>query len=115
MFGIAGDEQRDTGGKVVRFAVGQNLSRLDDFAVHDEFDDPHATTLYMDLRNGRLLQRLDTHRRVKRWLFAFFHSWDWLPLLHKRPLWDVLLVAGSLGGLVISLTGMVIGWRRLVR
>jgi len=80
-----------------------------------EFDDPHATALYMDLRNGRLLQRLDTHRRVKRWLFAFFHSWDWLPLLHRRPLWDVLLIAGSVGGLLISMTGVVIGWRRLFR
>jgi uncharacterized iron-regulated membrane protein len=80
-----------------------------------EFDDPHATTLYMDLRNGRLVQRLDTRGRVKRWLFAFFHSWDWLPLLDRRPLWDVLLIAGSIGGLLISLTGIVIGWRRLIR
>ena len=80
-----------------------------------EFDDPHSTTLYMDLRNGRIVQRLDTHRRVKRWLFAFFHSWDWRPLLDNRPVWDLLLIAGSIGGLLISLTGIVIGWRRLVR
>jgi hypothetical protein len=80
-----------------------------------EFDDPYATTLYMDLRNGRLLQHLDDRRRVKRWLFAFFHSWDWLPLLDRRPLWDVLLIVGSIGGLLISLTGIVIGWRRLIR
>jgi len=80
-----------------------------------EFDDPHSTALYMDMRNGRMVQRLDTHRRVKRWLFTFFHSWDWRPLLDSRPVWDVLLIIGSIGGLLISLTGIVIGWRRLVR
>jgi len=80
-----------------------------------EFDDAYSTALFMDLRNGRLLQRLDTHRRVKRWLFTFFHSWDWRLLLDSRPVWDVLLIIGSIGGLLISLTGIVIGWRRLVR
>ena len=41
------------------------------------------------------------------------HSWDWLPLLERRPLWDVLLIVLSLGGAVMSVTGVVIGWRRL--
>jgi hypothetical protein len=80
-----------------------------------EFDDRHSTALYMDLRNGRMLERLDTPRRVQRWLFAFFHSWDWWPLLIRRPLWDILLILGSLGGMVISVSGIVIGWRRLTR
>ena len=26
------------------------------------------------------------------------HSWDWLPLLERRPLWDVVLIVLSLGG-----------------
>lgn len=80
-----------------------------------EFDDRHSTALYMDLRNGRVLQRLDTPRRVQRWLFAFFHSWDWWPLIARRPLWDVLLIVGSIGGMVISVSGILIGWRRLTR
>ncbi len=41
------------------------------------------------------------------------HSWDWLPLLERRPLWDVLLIVLSLGGAVMSVTGVVMGWRRL--
>lgn len=41
------------------------------------------------------------------------HNWDWLPLLERRPLWDVLLIVLSLGGAVMSVTGVVIGWRRL--
>ena len=41
------------------------------------------------------------------------HSWDWLPLLERRPLWDVVLILLSLGGTALSLTGVVVGWRRL--
>jgi len=48
-------------------------------------------------------------------LFAFLHSWDWTGLLARRPLWDILLVFLSLGGAALSLTGVVIGWRRLGR
>lgn len=79
------------------------------------FDDPAETWLYMDLRTGRVLQRLDGHARVKRWLFALLHSWDWKPLLDVRPLWDFLLVLASIGGFLLGLTGAVVGWRRLVR
>lgn len=79
------------------------------------FTDAAATWLYLDPASGRLVQRLDDHLRVKRWLFAFFHSWDWLPLLQRRPLWDALLVLASLGGLAISVTGALLGWRRLRR
>jgi hypothetical protein len=41
------------------------------------------------------------------------HSWDWLPLLDRRPLWDIVLIVLSLGGAVLSATGVVIGLRRL--
>ncbi|WP_258316913.1 hypothetical protein, partial [Escherichia coli] len=62
-----------------------------------------------------MLGRLDLHRRTSRWLFGLLHSWDWLPLLQRRPLWDVLLVALSVGGTVIRLSGVVLGWRRVRR
>ncbi|MBP9653885.1 MAG: hypothetical protein KBE19_05790, partial [Rhodocyclaceae bacterium] len=52
---------------------------------------------------------------VKRWLFAFLHSWDWLPLLNSRPIWDALLILLSLGGVILSVTGTIAGWRRLRR
>lgn len=79
------------------------------------FDDPAGTWLYLDPASGRVVQRLDAHRRVQRVLFAFLHSWDWRFLLENRPLWDVLLIAASLLGFLISLSGAVIGWRRLTR
>ena len=79
------------------------------------FADPHSTWVHIDPHSGAVLGGLDRHRRMSRWLFAMLHSWDWLPLLDTRPLWDVLLVVLSLGGVAMSLTGIVIGWRRLGR
>ena len=77
------------------------------------FADPHATWVHIDPRTGTVLGRTDTHRRTSRWLFSMLHSWDWLPLLERRPLWDVVLIVLSLGGTALSVTGVVVGWRRL--
>lgn len=78
-----------------------------------KFDDPGRTWIHLDPHTGQVQSTLDTTRRVKRWLFAFLHSFDWLPLLHARPLWDLLLIVLSAGGAAVCLTGVVIGWRRL--
>lgn len=79
------------------------------------FADAHATWVHIDPHTGAVLDKSDTHRRASRWLFALLHSWDWGPLLARRPLWDGVLIVLSLGGAVLSLTGVVVGWRRLVR
>lgn len=77
------------------------------------FDDPHATWVHIDPHTGAVLGRTDSYRRTSRWLFSMLHSWDWLPLLERRPLWDIVLIVLSLGGAVLSATGVVIGLRRL--
>lgn len=77
------------------------------------FDDPQATWVHIDPHTGAVLGRTDSHRRTSRWLFGMLHSWDWLPLLALRPLWDIVLIVLSLGGAVMSVTGVVMGWRRL--
>lgn len=79
------------------------------------FADAPATWVHIDPHTGAVLDKSDNHRRASRWLFALLHSWDWGPLLAHRPLWDALLIVLSLGGLVLSATGVVVGWRRLVR
>lgn len=80
-----------------------------------KFDDPDLTWVHLDPYTGSITGKLDSHQRVKRWIFALLHSWDWLPLLERRPLWDIILILGSTGGFLISCTGIVIGWRRLQR
>ena len=77
------------------------------------FADAQHSWVYVDPHTGAVVGRSDRYKRTSRWLFAMLHSWDWLPLLERRPLWDAVLIALSLGGAVMSITGVVIGWRRL--
>lgn len=84
-------------------------------ALRVRFDDPAQTWLHLDLYTGAIVAQLDQPRRASRWLFALLHSWDYWPLLAARPLWDVWMIVLSLGGLLISVTGVVLGWRRLRR
>lgn len=77
------------------------------------FADAQASWVHLDPHTGTVLGRIDSHRRVSRWLFGMLHSWDWIPLLALRPLWDIVMIVLSLGGAALSLTGVVIGWRRL--
>jgi hypothetical protein len=79
------------------------------------FDNPSHTWVHIDPRTATVVSQTDDARRLSRWLFAMLHSWDWLPLLDRRPLWDTLLILLSLGGAALSVTGVVIGWRRLGR
>lgn len=79
------------------------------------FDDPASTWVHLDPATGSVVDVLDQQRRLYRWMFNLLHSWD-LPWLLERPmLRELLIVLFSLGGAVISLSGAVIGWRRLKR
>jgi hypothetical protein len=51
--------------------------------------------------------------RVNRWLYHGFHSLDFPFLYWRRPLWDVAIVALSLGGLASAVTSLLPAWRRL--
>lgn len=76
------------------------------------FKDDYQTWLHLDPYTGTW-QKLDSYRRTSRWLFTFLHSWDWLPLLENRPIWDIFMVSFSIGGFLLSMTGIIIATRRL--
>lgn len=78
-----------------------------------DFADAGNTRVYIDLHSGEVAASLDRSQRTGRWLFNFLHSWDTPVLLRDALLRDIALIFLSLGGLVISVTGVVIGWRRL--
>lgn len=80
-----------------------------------KFSDPAQTWLHIDPASGEILANIDQRRRVARWLFNLLHSWDWHILLEKPLLRELLIIAFSLGGLVICISGIVIGWRRIKR
>jgi hypothetical protein len=48
--------------------------------------------------------------RPQTWLYLDFPF-----LYYKRPLWDLVVIVLSLGGIAISVTSALPAWRRLVR
>ena len=80
-----------------------------------KFNDSHSTWIHLDPYTGSVAGVMDSHKRWHRWLFAFLHSFDWVPLLKMRPAWDAALIFLSAGGLAISVTGAILGWRRYGR
>jgi hypothetical protein len=77
------------------------------------FDDAERTWLHIDPATGAVLDTLDARGRSYRWLFDLLHKWDLNALTLHRPLWDFVLWGLSIVGLVTSLSGVWIGWRRL--
>jgi hypothetical protein len=67
----------------------------------------------IDSADGSVLQRLDASRRAYRWFYGALHTLDFPVLLAHPRLRDVLIVGLCALGLVFSITGIVIGWRRL--
>jgi uncharacterized iron-regulated membrane protein len=78
-----------------------------------ELGDAAGTYLYLNPQDGRLLLKQDRSRRVYRWLYSALHHWDFGGL-YQRPLWDAWMLTWVLLGLVLSVSAVVIGWKRLV-
>lgn len=67
----------------------------------------------IDGADGRVLQRLDASSRAYRWAYRALHTLDFPVLMAHPRLRDTLIVGLCALGLVFSITGIVIGWRRL--
>jgi uncharacterized iron-regulated membrane protein len=68
---------------------------------------------HIDGASGALLERLDPSRRAYRWFYSALHTMD-IPALTARPILRSALIVILCGcGLIFSLTGVIIGWRRL--
>ena len=69
----------------------------------------------IDDSDGRIIEKLDTSRRVYRWVFRALHTLDFPALVERPALRSGLIMLLCGGGFCFSLTGVVIGWRRLKR
>ena len=68
----------------------------------------------IDGASGAVLEKLDTSRRVYRWLFAGLHKLDF-PILTSHPACRAtLVIALCLCGFALSFTAVVIAWRQLL-
>jgi uncharacterized iron-regulated membrane protein len=73
------------------------------------------TWFHIDGTDGRVIEKLDASRRAYRWAFQALHTFDY-PVLNARPaLRTLVIVVLCAAGFAFSITGVVIGWRRLKR
>ncbi len=81
--------------------------------VRVEFDDAEHSVFYLDANAGMIAMKQVTRSRLERWLYDGLHDLDFRALTSRRPLWDIVVILLSLGGLAVSVTGVVTGWRWL--
>jgi hypothetical protein len=79
------------------------------------YADAQKTWLYLDPGRGGIVQRNEEVTRLRRWLYQGLHSLDFPFLYYKRPLWDIVVILLSIGGLVLSATTLTPAGRRLMR
>ena len=77
------------------------------------FDDDAKTWFHISPLTGDIVGRVDSSRRTYRWLFNALHSFDFQLLLTYRPAWDIVVWLLSILGTMVSVSGVVIGWRYL--
>lgn len=79
------------------------------------FADEAQSVFYIAPDSGRIVLLGDRHDGAHRWLFQALHRFDIAPLVARPGLRDVLVVAFSLLGAALALTGCVLGGQRLFR
>jgi len=80
-----------------------------------KYRDANATWLYLDPTRGSIARKEERLTRLNRWLYHGLHSFDFPWLYYRRPLWDAIVIALSVGGCIVTLTSAPTGWRRLRR
>lgn len=79
------------------------------------FNDPTETWLYVSPTHGALVMKQERLSRLNRWVYNGLHSLDFRLLINHRPLWDIVMIVLSLGGIGLTVTTVVPAWRRLRR
>ena len=77
--------------------------------------DAVETWLYLSPARGEILRKEERLTRINRWIYHGLHSLDFPWLYRQRPLWDVVVIVLSAGGLVVSLSSAPAALRRLRR
>ncbi|MBB3693521.1 PepSY domain-containing protein [Sphingomonas sp. BK580] len=79
------------------------------------FQDSSGTWLYLDPATGAVLSRIDRRGRVYRVAYDLLHRWDANVLIANPPARRACIWLFSTVGIVISASGIVLGWRRMTR
>ncbi|MCE9601489.1 MAG: hypothetical protein K8S21_04645 [Gemmatimonadetes bacterium] len=101
------------------------IARVDTLRAHDDYyrdarplpvvrvalADRDGTAYYIDPHVGAIAMKQVRRSRWERWLYTGLHDFDFAWLRSRRPLWDVVVIVLSLGGLALAVSGVVVGWR----
>lgn len=79
------------------------------------FNDDAESWIHISPITGDLLGLVDSSRRSYRWMFNALHSFDFQLLLKYRPAWDIVMILLSILGTIVSISGVVVGWRYVKR
>lgn len=79
------------------------------------FADALNTTFYIDARTSKILASQDSYSRTYRWLFNGLHRIDIPPLGDRLLARRITIFVLSAGGVLLTLAGIVLGWRRVRR
>jgi hypothetical protein len=80
-----------------------------------KYGDPDETWFYINPAMSQVMVAYTRRDRLVRWLYNGFHSLDFSFWYYNRPLWDVGVIALSIGGIASSGIGLFIGMKRLLR
>jgi hypothetical protein len=83
-------------------------------ALRVDFVDTRHSSLYLDPLQGRLVAKLDDSLRWRRWLYSAVHHWDF-GWFGNAGVWSVWIGTWIGFVVVLSLSAVVLGWRRLRR
>jgi hypothetical protein len=78
-----------------------------------KYDDLDGTWLYLDPFRGVIARKEERLTRLNRWLYHGLHSLDFPFLYYRRPLWDIVVIGLSVGGIILSVTTLLPAWRRV--
>lgn len=78
------------------------------------YEDERGTWLYFDPHTGSV-SLLHRQNRVRRWLYNALHELDIPYIYERRPLWDILVIGLSSGGIVLAGTTLWPGFKRIGR
>jgi uncharacterized iron-regulated membrane protein len=79
------------------------------------FDDALDTTYYIDPAGGEIVAKIDRGARIQRWLYRGLHRFDFPPFDRYETARRILVILASLVCILLTLSGCVLGWKRLSR
>jgi len=77
--------------------------------------DERKTEVYVSSVSGRAIQVTTAHERLSNWIGAIPHWLYFAELRHRTALWSEVVIATSLLGCFLAITGLYIGVRQLLR